>query len=56
MRKVQVEIPPEAAGFRVVAVAEDGFSPKVFPVMGAFFFYIRDLRIKLIVFRLTCGV
>jgi hypothetical protein len=34
----------------IVAVAENSFSPKMFPVMYQLFFYIRKLSVKFIVF------
>jgi hypothetical protein len=38
---------------RIVAVAENGFPPKMPFVMPAFLFYVRDLSVKLVVFRLA---
>ena len=46
------EIVEEVGDARVIAVAKDSFTPKVFLVMAEFVFDVRKLRVELILFRL----
>jgi hypothetical protein len=52
MRKINMEIPPKVAGIGVIAITENDFILKTRFVVGTFFFYIRDLSIKRIIFAL----
>jgi hypothetical protein len=56
MREVNMKVTPKVAGIRVVAITEYDFILKMLFVMGTFFFYIRDLSIKFVIFRLVSGV
>jgi hypothetical protein len=56
MRKINMKIPPKIAGVGVVTITENDFILKMLFIMGTFFFYVGDLRIKLIVLCLVSGV
>jgi hypothetical protein len=54
--KVHSEIVKEIAYARVVAVTKHRFPAEVVSIMPQFILYIRQLRIKLVVLCLPCGV